>query len=80
MRGDNVIVRAFGGLPLVRKVWSIGARVIYLTDDEEFQKLEAGKSALPPIGFPKEDVFAFDPAIVSNLESLKWSEAKPYLD
>jgi hypothetical protein len=77
MRGDDVIVRAFGGLPLVRKVWSIGARVIYLTDDEQFQKLKAGKSALQPIGFPKEDVFKFDTAI---LESLKWSEAKPYLE
>lgn len=50
-----------------KKVWSIGARVIYLTGDEEFEKLKAGKVALLSSGFPKEDVFKFDPALAADL-------------
>lgn len=74
MRGETVIVRAFGGKPLIKKVWSLGARVVYLTDAEEMEKLLAGMVALPPIGFPKEDVFKYDPDVASNLERINWSE------
>ncbi len=57
MRGDTVIVRAYGGKALLRRVWDVGERVVYVTNDEEFDKLAAGKPAIEPIGFPKEDVF-----------------------
>lgn len=57
MRGDTVIVRAFGGKALLRRVWDVGERVVYVTNDEEFDKLAAGRPAIEPIGFPKEDVF-----------------------
>jgi hypothetical protein len=74
MRGETVIVRAFGGKPLIKKVWSLGARVIYLIDAEELEKLLAGREALSPIGFPKEDVFRYDPELARDLEGVVWSE------
>ena len=91
MRGENIIVRAFKDEPLARRVWGVGERVIYITDDEGLRRLSSGRSTPPPIGFPKEDVFKFDERLYRRLASaikrrdrlnLKgiWSEAKPYLD
>jgi len=57
MRGDIVMVRAYGGKALLRRVWDVGERVVYVTNDKEFDKLAAGEPAVEPIGFPKEDVF-----------------------
>lgn len=81
MRGETVIVRAFKGVPLARRVWDIGERVVYITNEE----------GLTPIGFPKEDVFIYDESLYKRLESATrrrdgrnlagvWSEAKPYLE
>lgn len=72
MRGEIVIVRAFGGKPLKRRVWDIGRSVVYVTNDEEFNKLEADLPALEPIGFPKEDVFQ-DTEKESSTDSVDWS-------
>jgi hypothetical protein len=80
MRGEMVIVRAYKGLPLARKVLDIGERVIYLENDE----------GLPSIGFPKEDVFIYSEALYKRLESAVrrrdgrnlpriWAEASPYI-
>jgi hypothetical protein len=91
MRGQTVIARAFQGVPLARRVWDIGERVIYLTNDEGLEKLASGHSAPPPIGFPVEDVFRFDEALFKRLESAMrrqekaqlariWSDAKPYIE
>jgi hypothetical protein len=89
MKGASVLVRAFGGVPLARKVWGEGQRVIYITDDEGFKRLAAGRAIVSPVGFPKEDVFQFDDRLFRRLESAVkrrdtrnlpgiWSEAKPY--
>lgn len=91
MRGEAVIVRAFKGVPLARKVWGIGERVIYLTDDEGLERLNTGHYTPVPLGFPKEDVFSFNKSLYKRLESAYrrkderhlagiWSEAKPYLE
>lgn len=89
MRGETVIVRAFKGVPLARRVWAVGERVVYITDDEGLKKLASGNSRLSPIGFPKEDVFQYGESFFKRLESAHrrkdrnlagiWSEAKPYL-
>jgi len=60
MKGDLVIVRAFGGATLVRRVWAVKNGLIYIADEKEFGKREAGQDALEPIGFPVSDVFAYD--------------------
>ena len=77
MRGENVIVRAFGGRPLKRRVWDVGDTVVYITDDEQFAKLSAGRHAVEPIGFPKEDVFK-DTVNESTFDSIDWSRLVPW--
>ncbi len=73
MRGEMVLVRAFGDVPLVRRVWEAGESTVYITDDEQLGKHIAGLCMLPPIGFPREDVFRFSPDI--HLDSnVKWEE------
>jgi hypothetical protein len=72
MRGDTVIVRAYGGKALLRRVWDVGERVVYVTNDEEFDKLAAGRPAIEPIGFPKEDVFRVSET-QSRGPNLDWS-------
>ncbi|MGI9107676.1 MAG: hypothetical protein ACR2G4_15670 [Pyrinomonadaceae bacterium] len=91
MQGEDILIRAFRGVPLTRKVWDIGERVVYATDAKGLERLSAGLSAPPPIGFPKEDVFKFDERLYKRLQgAIKrhdtlnlsgiWSEAKPYLE
>lgn len=70
MRGDLVIVRAFGGAPLVRRVWEEVERGVYITDDTHFKGLLAGETTIQPVGFPREDVFRFDPEIAAIMDDL----------
>ncbi len=72
-----VIVRTFGGKPVERRVWDVGESVVYVTNEEEFNKLVAGKPALEPIGFPKEDVFC-RPANKSSHKRFRWSHLNPW--
>jgi hypothetical protein len=77
MRGDLVIVRAYRGKPFVMKVWEVGKRVIYLAKEEQFLYLLSNDSrAVGPIGFPKEDVFKFDPTIAKVID--RFSEEKVF--
>lgn len=68
MRGDRVIVRSFGGRPLVRRVWAADEHGVYISAEQEFQKLTRGEEALAPVGFPRADVFAFDPEVAAMVE------------
>lgn len=77
MRGDYVIVRAFGGKPLKRRVWGVGDSVVFVTDDEQFERLVAGKKAIEPLGFPKDDVFENTANEYSN-GSVDWSRLIPW--
>ena len=60
MRGDIVIIRVFGGEPVLRRVWDVDKNKVYITDDLNMELLSSGKHGLEPIGFPREDVFKFD--------------------
>ena len=46
MHGDMVIVRAFGGEPLVRRIWEEAGRGIYITTDTVFENLLAGDNKI----------------------------------
>jgi hypothetical protein len=80
MRGDIVIVRAFGGEPLVRRIWEEVGRGIYITTDTIFENLLAGDNKIQPVGFPREDIFKFDAdlaAVMNDLvESGRWDWTK----
>jgi hypothetical protein len=81
MRGELVIVRAFGGVPLVRRIWEETEKGVYITDDTHLERLLAGENgAIQPVGFPREDVFRFDPEIAAVMDDLiqgaKWDWTK----
>jgi hypothetical protein len=66
MRGDQVIVRAFEGEPLVRRIWKVHPDAIDICDNNGYQRLLAGEFWMP-IGFPRRDVFRYDPEILEKL-------------
>jgi hypothetical protein len=80
MRGDLVIVRAYGGVPFVRRIWDEDDQVIFITNDEQLKLLLAGETAIQPIGFPREDVFKYDPELATSIEQFhrcgKWDWKK----
>lgn len=76
MRGDQVIVRAFGGQPLVRRVWSAKNGLVYIAEEKEYRKREAGQGALEPIGFPVADVFVYDESFPAS--GGDWRRLKRY--
>src|ERR1051326_1027474 len=76
MRGSLVIARGYGQLPIIMRVWDVGIALIYLCGEGEFQNLAKGIRALSPIGFPKEDVFKYDPNLAEALKKsrrINWS-------
>jgi len=73
MRGDIVVVRAFKGRPYVRRVWESSPDAVYICSEERFQKLAENQDAWPPTGFPREDVFCYDPSLVDVLRD-NWHE------
>jgi len=74
MFGETVLVREFGGRPVICKVWEVTREKVYICTEENFEILKAHKdkpfpSNRFPIGFPKEDVFRYNPkrkAILDN--------------
>jgi hypothetical protein len=56
-RGDLVRARTADGSVVVRRVWDVGERVIYLCSERQFAQLKLGSRTAPAIGFPKRDVF-----------------------
>ena len=84
MRGDFVIMRAFGDIPLIRRLWDEDNNGVYITNDELFQLLTEGKGSIQPIGFPQEDVFKYDPELASSMDRLfkngewDWNKLVPF--
>ena len=76
MKGQQVVVRAFGGEALIRRVWSADDVAVYITDDKQLGLLLAGKEAIQPIGIHRRDVFKFRSEKVGELVSgtVAWSE------
>lgn len=67
MQGDYVIARAFGNVPIVRRVWSVGDSVVHICTDIRYNQLLQGKPIFPPIGFPKKDIFEYEKEILEEL-------------
>lgn len=59
MQGDLVIVRAYGSVPLVRRLWDENEKTVYITNDAGFKRLTEEDSEIWPIGFPREDGLKF---------------------
>lgn len=78
MRGSLVIVRTYGDVPVVRRVWERRSNKVYISEESQFQRLMAGQDALVPIGFPCEDVFEYDPKMSADLAQgrVEWNKLK----
>ena len=69
---------------LVRRVWDADKFAIYITNEKGFEKLENNDpDAILPVGFPREDVFEFDPNWFSDRgnskgENPRWNELKVF--
>ncbi len=66
MKGDLVIVRAFRGVPLIRRIYDEDETTVQITNNTP----DTGNEALPIIGFPREDVFRYDPDLAAALGGL----------
>lgn len=77
MRGERVVVRDFKGRPVVCRVWDEDQSGVYVVNEEGLKLLQSheGAAILIPIGFPREDVFEYDPGVVKLVgqESADWS-------
>jgi hypothetical protein len=87
MRGDIVIVRAYRNKPLVRRVWETDNQLIFLVNEAEFRSLMDGhEKPVGLIGFPKEDVFKYDPNLAEEVEKgfrdgcFLWDRLKPFIE
>jgi hypothetical protein len=80
MRGSLVIARDYRGRPLVRRVWECGAKVVYISEESQFQQLSTGGDGLRPVGFPVEDVFIYDPLMENAIrqEVVDWSTLREF--
>lgn len=79
MKGQMVIIRSFGDKPLIRRVWDTSENLVYITNDKQFQLLIEGKKAIEPIGFPREDIFQYDPEIAKSLnKGCDWNKLKSW--
>jgi hypothetical protein len=80
VRGSLVIARDYKGCPLVRRVWDLGRKLVYLSEERQFQQLSTGCTGLIPVGFPAEDVFAYDPQAAEAIASgsMDWGSLRRF--
>jgi hypothetical protein len=80
MRGTIVVARDYKGDALLRRVWERSSKLVYLSEESQFQRLSTGRDALTPVGFPIEDVFFCDTEVVKSMEngSLDWSSLQNF--
>lgn len=60
MKGETVIVRAYGNEPQALKVWDADTEHVCVCDDAVYRELQSGTSERNPIGFFREDVFTYN--------------------
>lgn len=72
-RGEQVILRAFGDEPVVRRIWATDKQSVLVCDDDQYARKLQGED-FDLLGFPAEFVYAFDPRAVNNgvLNEPRW--------
>jgi hypothetical protein len=58
-KGQLIVVKYVNGSLLVRRLWSVAERGVYILSESEWKKRSEGKHSLAPVGFPMEDVFLY---------------------
>jgi len=82
MRGQRVVCRDVNGIPLVRRVWAISEKKVYVHDEANFFRHGSGEEYLEPVGFPREDVFVLDSggdaiSDVAAARGFTWGDMRP---
>ena len=74
MKNELVIVRAFGGTPLVRRVWDFDTNAVYVSN------VLRENPMVISLGLPLEDVFNYDSKLAESMDRLyemgKWDWGK----
>lgn len=80
MRGSLLIARDYKGMPLVRRVWESGSKVVYISEETQFQQLSTGGDGLRPVGFPAEDCFAYDAEAIEKMANgaIDWDSLRRF--
>jgi hypothetical protein len=63
MKGDKVIVRTFGNKAVVCRVWEADAQIVAVCSPQNYEALSRGDEGLWPVGFPREDVYRYNPQV-----------------
>lgn len=65
-QGSRIIVRGFGGVALVRRLWEYDHRGVFVHDDEQFDLRQKGEAYLLPVGFSWVEAYVLPEGIASN--------------
>lgn len=79
MKGDFVVLRAFGG-PAVGRLVEMVEDIVFVASESEFSNLVNGLPAIDPVGFPVRDVFQYTPELQKEIArgEVNWTRFKPY--
>ena len=67
--GEEVIVRGWGGVYLIRCVWAAHPWAVEIMGDRDFEARVKGEGTVTPIPFPREDVFQASTEAINALKS-----------
>ena len=69
MQGQWVIVRNYGGVPRVCRVWEADKDTIFVVSKENYERLAAHLNGLRPVGRARADVYEFDAELMADYEA-----------
>jgi hypothetical protein len=78
MKPELVVIKAFGGMALVRLMIGVLPTVAKITDDAGASEIASGRDPQFVVGFPLQDVFELpDARSIADGDSPNWSEFRP---
>jgi len=81
MKGQIVVCKDFTGTHLVRVAWDSNETLIFIHTRDQFDRRIAGEKFLPPVGFPRKDVFHYDEKVIAECHELgkePWDKLTAY--
>ena len=76
MNGQLVVVKDFMNKPLVRKAVYTTEDSVFISSERSFEAVQDGSASLHPIGFRRENVFAYDGRPLGD--SIDWKKMRPW--
>lgn len=67
MQGEKVIARGFRSEPFIVRVCGTNRDIVYITGDENYEKLKKGEKAASPVAVPIHNVFRFDAVLYDEV-------------